>query len=122
MQKNKKTLVFGASLNPSRYSYMAMRKLVSHGHEFVAFGLKEGTVEGVEINTELKPYTDIDTVTLYMNPKRQQPFYDYLISLRPKRVVFNPGTENPDFFKRLRDANIEFEMVCTLVMLSTNQY
>lgn len=122
MQKNKKTLVFGASLNPSRYSFMAMRKLVAHGHEFVAFGLKEGTIEGVNIDTELKSYNNIDTITLYMNPNRQQPFYDYLISLQPKRVIFNPGTENPEFFKRLRNANIDFEIACTLVMLSTNQY
>ncbi len=122
MKKNKKTLVFGASMNPSRYSNMAMHKLVAYGHEVVAFGLKTGNVDNVKIDVELMPYDAVDTVTLYMNATRQEPFYDYLISLRPGRVIFNPGTENPEFFKRLRDANIEFEMACTLVMLSTNQY
>ncbi|MEO5789495.1 MAG: CoA-binding protein [Gelidibacter sp.] len=122
MKKSKKTLVFGASLNPSRYSNMALRKLVAYGHEVVAFGLKEGSVEGVVIDTELKPYEAVDSITLYMNATRQEPFYDYLIALQPDRVIFNPGTENPEFFKRLREANIEFEMACTLVMLSTDQY
>ncbi|MBA6152914.1 CoA-binding protein [Gelidibacter maritimus] len=122
MQTNKKTLVFGASLNPSRYSNLAIYRLTSHGHEVVAFGLKEGEVSGVKIDTELVAYNGIDTVTLYMNPTRQKPFYDYLISLKPNRVVFNPGTENPDFFQRLRDAKINFEIACTLVLLGTNQY
>lgn len=122
MQSNKKTLVFGASLNPRRYSNTAMYKLVAHGHDVVAFGLREGAVEGVKIDTELKSYDTIDTVTMYMNATRQAPFYDYLIALHPERVIFNPGTENPEFFKLLRDANIKFEMSCTLVLLSTNQY
>ncbi|MBJ7882334.1 CoA-binding protein [Gelidibacter salicanalis] len=122
MQTNKKTLVFGASLNPSRYSNLAMHKLVAHKHEIVAFGLREGEVAGITIDTELIPYTDIDTVTLYMNATRQAPFYEYLIGLNPERVIFNPGTENPEFFKLLRAAQIDFEMACTLVMLGTNQY
>ena len=122
MQMNKKTLVFGASLNPDRYSNIAMRRLIAHGHKVEAFGLREGDVRGVKIDTQLKPYDAIDTIAMYMNPTRQEPFYDYLISLDPDRVIFNPGTENPDFFKRLREANIKFEMACTLVLLSTNQY
>lgn len=122
MQTNKKTLVFGASLNPSRYSNTAMHRLTTRGHEVVAFGLREGEVSGVKIDTELKPYKDVDTVTLYMNAVRQAPFYDYLISLKPNRVIFNPGTENPEFYKMLRQENIEFEAACTLVMLGTNQY
>ena len=122
MKESKKTLVFGASLNPGRYSNIAMKKLVAHGHEVMAFGLREGTVQGVSIDTELIAYDEVDTITLYMNGTRQEPFYDYLISLHPERVIFNPGTEDPEFFKRLREANIEFEMACTLVMLGTNQY
>ncbi len=122
MQKNKKTLVFGASLNPSRYSNIAMHKLVAHGHDVVAFGLKKGSVSDVDIDTELQPYQDVDTITMYMNPSRQQPFYEYLVSLQPDRIIFNPGTENPEFFKSLRTAGIKFEMACTLVMLGTNQY
>ena len=122
MAMKKKTLVFGASLNTSRYSNTAMHRLVAHGHEVVAFGLREGEVAGVRIDAELKPYDGIDTVTLYMNATRQEPFYDYLISLEPNRVIFNPGTENPEFFELLSQAKIEFETACTLVLLGTNQY
>lgn len=122
MKTNKKTLVFGASLNPSRYSNTAMHRLVAHGHEVVAFGLREGEVAGVKIDTELQQYEEVDTVTLYMNAARQAPFYDYLISLKPARVIFNPGTENPEFFELLTQAKIEFELACTLVLLGTNQY
>lgn len=122
MQSNKKTLVFGASLNPSRYSNLAMHKLVRHQHEVVAFGLRAGEVAGVTVDTELKSYPGVDTITMYMNASRQAPFYEYLISLKPERVIFNPGTENPEFFKLLREAKIDFEMACTLVMLGTNQY
>ena len=122
MEMKKKTLVFGASLNTSRYSNTALHRLVAHGHEVVAFGLREGEVAGVRIDAELKPYDDIDTVTLYMNATRQEPFYDYLISLKPNRVIFNPGTENPEFFKLLHQEQIEFETACTLVLLGTNQY
>jgi predicted CoA-binding protein len=118
----KKTLVFGASLNPNRYSHYAIQRLVANKHEVVAFGLREGEVEGVMIDTELKPYEDIDTVTLYMNAKRQKEYYNYIISLKPERIIFNPGTENPEFFKLLEENNINFEMSCTLVLLSTNQY
>lgn len=122
MQTNKKTLVFGASLNPSRYSNLALNRLISHGHDVVAFGLKEGEVAGIKIDTELKPYNAVDTVTLYMNPDRQAAFYDYIMSLQPNRVIFNPGTENAEFFTLLGKAGIEFEVACTLVLLGTNQY
>lgn len=122
MSKNKKTLVFGASLNPSRYSNTAMHQLSAHGHETVAFGLREGEVAGVHIDIKLVPYKDIDTITLYMNAARQVPFYDYLISLSPRRVIFNPGTENVQFYELLSQENIEFEAACTLVLLGTNQY
>jgi len=88
----------------------------------VAFGLKEGVVDGVSIDTTLKTYKDIDTVTLYLNAKRQKEYYDYIISLKPNRVIFNPGTENPEFFQLLKNQNINFEIACTLVLLSPNQY
>ncbi|MBT8326037.1 MAG: CoA-binding protein [Winogradskyella sp.] len=122
MKKSKKTLVFGASTNPSRYSYLAIERLVANGHEVKAFGIREGEVHGVKIDTDLKPYADIDTITLYINPTRQKDYYDYLVSLQPKRIIFNPGTENPEFFQRLQNQNIYYEVACNLVMLSTNQY
>lgn len=122
MKSHKKTLVFGASMNPSRYSNIAMHRLVGYGNEVVAFGMRAGNVAGIEIQTELLLFEDVDTITLYMNAKRQEPFYDYLMSLKPHRVIFNPGTENPEFFQLLKAANIPYEMACTLVLLGTNQY
>lgn len=118
----KKTLVLGASLNPSRYSNLAIKRLVSHNQPAVAVGLKKGEVQGVEITNELEGFDDVDTVTLYLNPQRQKEYYDYILSLEPKRVIFNPGTENPELYRLLREKNIEIEVACTLVMLSTNQY
>ena len=119
---NKKTLVLGASLKSNKYSNFAIQKLVNNKVDTVAFGLKEGVVEEVTIKTELLPYTDIHTVTLYLNPKNQEAYYDYIVALNPKRVIFNPGTENPEFYKILKENNIAFEEACTLVLLSTNQY
>lgn len=119
---SKKTLVIGASLKPIRYSNMAIQKLVNYKHETVAIGLREGEIKEVKIDTNLKPYKNIDTVTLYLNPNRQEEYYDYIIGLNPKRVIFNPGTENPEFYKLLKNNSIEVEIACTLVLLSTNQY
>lgn len=118
----KKTLVLGASLNPQRYSNIAIHRLRNNNHEVKSFGLRQGIVNDVEIDTELMPYTNIDTVTLYLNPKRQVDYYDYLVELQPKRVIFNPGTENPELYEILSANNIEIEVACTLVLLATNQY
>ena len=119
---SKKTLVLGASIKPERYSNMAIHRLCSNRIEVNAFGLKKGTVCGIGIDTELQSYKSIHTVTLYLNPKRQEAYYDYIIDLNPNRVIFNPGTENPEFYKRLNEAAINYEAACTLVLLSTNQY
>ncbi len=119
---SKKTLVLGASLKPNRYSNFVIQKLVSQGFEVMAFGLKEGEVAGVNIDTKLIQYKNIDTITLYLNSKRQKDYYDYIVSLNPKRVIFNPGTENPEFYSILKENNIYFEEACSLVLLSTNQY
>jgi len=118
----KKTLVLGASLKPNRYSNYAIHKLVNKDIAVVAIGLKKGIVAGVEIQTELVTGNDIDTVTLYLNPKRQEEYYQYIISLNPNRVIFNPGTENNEFYSLLKKENIQVEVACTLVLLSTNQY
>lgn len=122
MNMKKKTLVLGASANPSRYSFMAINRLVNHDQPVVALGLKEAEVAGVKIQTKQVPFTNIDTVTLYLNPQRQKEYYNYIISLEPKRVIFNPGTENPELYQLLRMNGIEIEVACTLVMLSTGQY
>lgn len=118
----KETLVMGASLKPQRYSNIAVKRLRRYNHDVKAFGSRTGTVEDVTIDTELMSYKNIDTVTLYMNPERQKPYYDYIIGLNPNRVIFNPGTENPEFYNLLKQNNIEFEVACTLVLLSTGQY
>ena len=118
----KKTLVIGASLKPSRYSNIAIKRLVHHGQPTVAIGLREGEVEGVSIEKDRPQFEDIDTVTLYLSPARQPEYYDYILSLNPERVIFNPGTENPEFYEILKKNHIEVEPACTLVMLSTNQY
>ncbi len=119
---SKKTLVFGASLKESRYSYKAIEKLRSYHHEVVAYGLRTGSVADVAIDNIKKPYSAIDTITLYMNPERQREHYAYLMSLKPKRILFNPGTENPEFYELLKANDIFYEAACTLVLLATNQY
>ena len=118
----KKTLVLGASLKEERYSNRAIKKLKANNITVVALGLRVGVVAGVAIDTDKMSYENIDTVTLYLNPKRQEEYYDYILSLQPKRVIFNPGTENMEFMKLLKENNIASEIACTLVLLATNQY
>ena len=118
----KKTLVVGASLMPNRYSYFAIERLLNSDIEVFAVGNVKGEVHGVKVKTEKLMFSDIHTVTLYLNPKIQKEYYDYIISLHPKRVIFNPGTENPEFYQILKNNDIDFEVACTLVLLSTNQY
>ena len=120
--ENKKTLILGASQNPERYSYLAVNKLSANHHFVVAIGRKKGKVGNVEIDTEQKPLTGIDTVTLYLNPQNQKPYYDYIISLKPKRIIFNPGTENEELYTLAKQNGIEVMEACTLVLLSTGQY
>ena len=121
MQK-KKTLVIGASANPARYSYLAVQKLTAHQHPVVALGIKNGAIGNTVIETEKKLMNDIDTVTLYINPSRQPAYYDYILSLHPNRIIFNPGTENEELEALASKKGIEVLEACTLVMLSTGQY
>ena len=116
------TLVMGASENVQRYSNMAIRKLVNHNHKVKAFGIRGGEVSDIPIEKLPIHCEEIDTVTLYLNPTKQKPYYDYILSLKPRRVIFNPGTENPELQTLLKKNGIAFEEACTLVMLSTNQY
>ena len=118
----KATLVLGASTNPDRYSNIAIKRLIDKDLPVVAIGLKKGKVLSVIIDNEKQDFNNIDTVTLYLNPKRQEAYYNYIINLKPRRVIFNPGTENMEFVKLLQENNIETEIACTLVLLSTNQY
>ncbi len=119
---NKKTLVLGASLNPNRYSNLAINRLIENDIEVVAIGLRKGEVAGIPIHTERIPFKNIHTVTLYLNAKRQQAYYDYILSLKPERIIFNPGTENEEFYKILENHKINYEIACTLVLLRIGSY
>jgi uncharacterized protein len=121
--KHKKTLVVGASTNVDRYSNKAIKLLRKHHLETLAFGLKAGEVEDVTIKTKFpKSSEDIHTVTMYVGPKNQAEIMDDIIRLNPERVIFNPGTENEEFYEMLQQAQIKYEEACTLVLLNTGQY
>jgi hypothetical protein len=118
----KKTLVLGASLNPDRYSNIVVKKLLLNNIDVKALGLKSGNIDKVLIEIDPINFNNIHTVTLYLNSVRQRYYYDYIISLKPQRVIFNPGTENTEFYNLLRNKSIKYLEACTLVLLSTNQY
>ena len=118
----KSTLVLGASVNAGRYSNKAIIKLKEHKIVTFGIGAKKGKVLDVVIETEKKEYKNINTVTLYLNPTRQEEYYDYVLKLKPNRVIFNPGTENVAFMNLLKKNNIEVEVACTLVLLNINKY
>jgi len=118
----KNTLVFGASLKPDRYSNLVVRRLSKNGENTFAFGHKTGWIGDVQVKTNLDELPTIDIVTLYLNPSRQTQYYDMIIALQPKKVIFNPGTENIEFYGLLQENQISVEVACTLVLLSTNQY
>lgn len=119
-----KTLIIGASTNPDRYSYMALKSLKNHGHEILAIGNKKGEVEGIQWSTEWNSdwKDQVDTVTLYVNPRNQEAYLQKIIDLQPRRVIFNPGTENQAFIDTLKQHDIEPVIACTLVMLSIGNY
>lgn len=119
---NKKTLVIGASENPERYSNKAINSLRSHGYEVVAIGRRKGMVADITYDKEKVFFENIDTVTLYINPLRQVEYYDYIIALHPKRIIFNPGTENSELATLAADKGIQPVTACTLVLLSTGQF
>lgn len=121
-QAKKKTLVLGASDNPERYSYLAMTRLQAKGYPVVAIGKKETTVNGIAITTEKTPLNDVDTVTLYLSPANQKEYYNYLLSLKPARIIFNPGAENEELASLAKANNIKPMEACTLVLLSTGQF
>lgn len=118
----KKTMIIGATPNPSRYAYLAAHRLKSHGHDIVNIGIKKGEVAGQPIEEAAEAPTDIDTVTLYIGPRVQPEYYDYILDTRPKRIIFNPGTENPELENLARQHGIEPVEACTLVLLGIGQY
>lgn len=119
---NKKTLVLGASENPERYSNKAIKMLRTYGHDVLAIGAREGRIDDVIIEKSKLQVQEVNTVTLYLNKNNQQPYEDYLISLKPKRIIFNPGAENNVFAQRANAAGIDTIEACTLVLLSTGQF
>jgi len=120
--KSKKTLIIGATDKPERYAFRALHMLKTHGHEVVGIARRAMEVSGVKIQKGQPHHEDIHTVTLYLSAKFQPEYYDYVVKLKPERVIFNPGTENPEFYNILDSNGIDYEIACNLVMLSTGQY
>jgi predicted CoA-binding protein len=119
---NKKTVVIGASNNPSRYSYLAVNRLLQHGHDVVPVGIKKGSVAGLTIINDQPQISDVHTITLYIRPEVQKSLYNYILSLKPQRIIFNPGTENDELEGLAKSKGIETIEACTLVMLSVGIY
>lgn len=124
MNKTKKTVIIGATTNPARYAYVAAGMLTEYKHEIIPIGIKKGEVYGTSILDvyQRPPIGDVDTVTLYIGTQHQPEHYDYIMSLKPKRVIFNPGTENPEFEKMVEESGAEALEACTLVLLRSGQY
>jgi len=118
----KKTVVLGASDNPARYSYLAVEKLNRYGYPVVAIGKKQGQIGNTKIIAERPDEKEVDTVTLYLNAQLQKQYYDYILSLHPKRIIFNPGAENDELSDLAKANGIQPVEACTLVLLSTGQY
>jgi hypothetical protein len=118
----KKTLVLGASPNATRVSFQAVHRLQNAGHEAVPVGIKKGSIAGIEIKNGMPEEEGVDTITLYLNAKNQEAYYDYILGLEPKRIIFNPGAENLELYRMAWERGIEVENACTLVMLSVGNY
>ena len=117
-----KVLVIGASEKTERYSNRAIRLLNSKGHQVLALGRRSGEVDGIQIDTGQPVYEDLDTISLYVGPQNQHEYEDYILSLNPRRVIFNPGTENAELSEKMNQAGIETEDACTLVLLSLDAF
>jgi len=119
---NKRTVILGASSNPERYSYKATVRLKEAGHSVFPVGIKAGDINGELILVGKPAIENVDTVTLYVSKENQKEWYDYILSLKPKRIIYNPGTENDDLVKLAKKNGIESEVACTLVLLSLSEY
>lgn len=122
MLNSKKTLIIGASENPERYANMAFHKLTQYGHKVEMIANKDGIINNIPIQKGTPHFDDIDTITLYLNPKNQEAYYNYILSLNPKRIIFNPGTENPALVKMAENNGIQTLEACTLVLLSIGKF
>ena len=121
--EKKKTAILGATPNPSRYAYLATERLTEYNHPVVPLGIREGKIgENVIITDWPNEISGLDTLTMYVGPKRQPEYYDYILGLNPKRVIFNPGTENAELYSLLDEKGIAHEEACTLVLLGTDSY
>ncbi|NJB84933.1 hypothetical protein GGR26_000678 [Lewinella marina] len=118
----KTTLILGATPNPSRFAYLAAERLANRGHEIIPVGIKKGRIKGREILNGKPDVPEIDTVTLYIGPQHQPEYYDWLLRVAPRRIIFNPGTENAELVRLAREAGIEVVYGCTLVMLAGDSY
>jgi uncharacterized protein len=118
----KRTIVLGASPNSDRYAFRATKKLKDYGYDVIPIGNKKGEIDGIAIQNNTPQYEDVDTITLYLNVDNQKPYYNYMFSLKPKRIIFNPGTENLELMKMAKERGIESEIACTLVLLSLGEY
>ncbi len=119
---SKRTLVLGATPNPQRFAYMAVQRLLAYGHEVFPVGIRKGQAAGIDILNGQPAIESVDTITLYLNPDHQRPYYDYILGLQPVRIIFNPGTENPELMRLAQERGIAVEVACTLVMLSLGVY
>lgn len=119
---NKKTVVIGASAKQDRYSNKAVRMLQFHHHDVIALGFENAQINDISIQTIWQHYDNVHTISLYLNPQRQKEYYSYILSLQPKRIIFNPGTENDELQQLATQQNIDTLEACTLVMLTTEQY
>ncbi|MCT4614763.1 MAG: CoA-binding protein [Marinifilaceae bacterium] len=118
----KKTIILGASTKEERYSNKAVKALRKHNHEVVAFGIKAGQIDGVDIHENLFTPENVDTISLYLNPSRQIEYYDFILNIKPQRIIFNPGTENTELRELAESNDIYCEEACTLVLLATDAY
>ena len=115
-------LVLGASLNPGRYSNMAMLKLKQYQYLVYGLGIEKGEVDGMEIQTQPIKINNLYAVTVYLKPSNQKSYYDYITALQPGKVIFNPGAENREFELLLTSHGIPYERACTLVLLSLGKF
>jgi len=118
----KKVMVLGASPNKRRFSYSCVKSLLRHGYDVVPIGKRSGVIDEVNILTQKPQIRELDTVTLYLNSENQKEYYDYILELKPNRIIFNPGAENPEFKKMAEDRDISAVEKCTLVMLNSGNF